>query len=278
MHESTLNDMITYLEYGTKLHIGVLFFGSYGNERLLLPHQKTIHVCPICDHMKSTSRGVARCFHCKCAAIRKAVRTQKAFGGLCINGVYEYTRPVMVGGDVICIIFIGNILPEKEQSAKLLQSLGTDPSLLDTAEKGFDFEKCDTVGSLLESYIRMLLEAESPGSNSFNPLIENLKNYIEANLEYQIELSMLAKMFHYNEKYLGRLFKQKTGFTIREYINLRRLEYAKNLLSSSDASVLTISMKAGFQNVTYFNRIFKAHFHVTPTEYRNRKNLSLAQS
>lgn len=52
MNCSSLYDLITYLEYGTKLNIGVLFFGHYGNEKLSLPFSKTIHSAKICEKMR----------------------------------------------------------------------------------------------------------------------------------------------------------------------------------------------------------------------------------
>ena len=98
-----LYDLIRYLQKGTNLHIGVLFFGSYGNELCRLPHAATIHTSPVCEQMKLGSAGFRRCFRCRNMAIRKALETKRAFGGLCSNGVYEYMHPVVLEGEVaIC--------------------------------------------------------------------------------------------------------------------------------------------------------------------------------
>lgn len=278
MEYSNLYDLISGLSYGTKLHIGVLFFGHYGHEKLVIPYKHTIHTSAICNVFKNISGGYPRCYRCRNAAIEKALHTQKPFGGLCINGVYEYTRPVTEHGNTICIIFIGNILSAGTGQKKIRQQLSDNKELtdtkelLDTMEENFTYEQCEVYGILLESYIRMLLDSY-PNSNihsDFNPLIENLKNYMEDNLEYDIDITRLAKNFHYNEKYLGRLFKQKTGMSFREYINHRRIEHAKNLLRTSDETIINISAKCGFNNVTYFNRIFKKVTGLSPKDYRNK--------
>ena len=273
MDYSTLNDLIDCLEYGTRLHIGVLFFGAHGNEKLSLPSEKEIHTSPICAEMKSRPNGYKRCFYCRNSAIKKALSEKKPFGGLCINGIYEYTRPVVVDDEVVSIIFIGNILPNSEDSQRLYERLSGKEDLIKTAESDFTIEKCETAGRLIESYIRMILDLcpskTAPGE--FDPLLENLKSYIEANLEYDIDISLLAKIFHYNEKYLGRLFKKKTGLTFSEWVNLRRIERGRELLTKTGDTVITISMKVGFSNVTYFNRVFKKHYGVTPSEYRKKK-------
>ena len=75
-------------------------------------------------------------------------------------------------------------------------------------EPNFSYEQCEALGILLESYIRMLLAAYPvpKEADDFNPLIENLKSFLESNLEYDIDLSRLAKTFHYNEKYFSLWF------------------------------------------------------------------------
>ena len=171
MKYNSLFDLITYLQYGTKLHIGVLFFGNYGNEKCILPQEQTIHASRICDEFKNCAGGLERCFRCRNAAIKKAHRTKVAFDGLCINGVYEYTRPVVIGKDVACIIYIGNILETTKGYEKLKKILDGKDYLLDSLERNFTYDQCEVVGSLLEIYIRTLLEnIPSETLNHFNPL------------------------------------------------------------------------------------------------------------
>ncbi len=269
MEYNSLFDLITYLQYGTKLHIGVLFFGNYGNKKCILPQEQTIHASRICDEFKSCAGGLTRCFKCRNAAIKKAHRTKTAFDGLCINGVYEYTRPVVIGKDVACIIYIGNILEKTKGIEKLKKNLGNKDYLLDSLEKNFSYDQCEVVGSLLETYIHTLLEnIPSDNLNNFNPRIENIKTYIETNLEYDIKISQVAKIFHYNEQYLGRLFKKEMHMSFSNYVSKQRIERAKLLLKETDDSVIDIAIKVGFNNVTYFNRVFKKHLKMTPSEFR----------
>lgn len=266
MENSDLSRLITCLTYGTKLHIGALFFGNFGNERLHLPYDHTIHASPMCVQLKNLPNGYRRCYTCRNMAIRKAVATKQAFGGLCINGVYEYTRPIVVKDTVVGIIFIGNILMITGNKRQIT----ADHPLADTMEQDFSFYKCHEMAGVMEQYIKMTLEQYPAAKKTaaFDPLVENLKKYIEENLEYEIDLTLLAKIFHYNEKYLGRLFKQKTGISVCAYVLQRRLDRAKKLLRDTNDTVLAISEKTGFRNVTYFNRMFKLQEGITPTHFR----------
>ncbi len=265
---STLQDLITCLEYGTKLHIGVLFLGNYGNRYLSVPFEHTIHSGEVCQEMKCKPQGFRRCYRCRNTAISKAIREQRAFGGVCINGVYEYIHPVILERKTVCIIFIGNMLPKED----LRKKIAFDPRLFSTMEPDVSTEQCEQISRLIEQYIRMVMELyPSASEEEYDPLIANIKGYLEENLEYPPDLSRLARMFHYNEKYLGRLFKKKTGTSFCEYINRRRIDRSKQLLRNSDDTVLSVSEQVGFNNVTYFNRMFQRYVGLTPKQYREKR-------
>ena len=264
MEYSTLNELISHLEYGTRLHIGVLFLGNYAFEALRPTPAHTIHASPVCAEMKTHRNGFERCYLCRNKAIAKACQTGRAFGGLCINGVYEYVHPILEGTEVVCVLFIGNILPEDH--AKIQHRLGTKSALLDMMEADFSPARCAGIAALLESYIRLMHLHAPSKQDGKEPLLENMKSYIEANLEYDMTLSALSRIFHYNEKYLGRLFKRKCGMSFRAYVNERRLESAKRRLLCGQP-ISTVAACTGFGSAGYFNRVFKARMGCTPSEF-----------
>lgn len=267
MEYRSLYEVISCLQYGTKLHISVLFFNNYGNKKCTLPHEQTIHASPICNKFKEYGKhGFRRCFACRNLAIKKAMTDKKPFGGLCINGIYEYLHPVIINGDVACIIFIGNIINSFDNISAIDKKTG---NLSDTAEQNFGYDKCSLAGELLEAYIRLLIE-KYPLATDDDSLIDNIKNYIISNLEFDINISDVAEIFHYNKQYLGRLFKKNAKQSINEFICTQRIARAEHLLKTTKFSVIDISNMSGFNNVTYFNRLFKATYGVTPTEYRKK--------
>ena len=141
MEYSNLKDMISFLEFGTKLHIGILFFGNFGSEKLTVPYDNSIHSSPICNKMKLEPNGMKRCRKCRDMAIEKAIRTKTSFAGKCINGIYEYTRPIVIDDEVIGIIFIGNILPQNCEKLRARLEHTHKTELINTTQSEFDFEK-----------------------------------------------------------------------------------------------------------------------------------------
>ena len=53
-----------------------------------------------------------------------------------------------------------------------------------------------------------------------------------------------------------------------EYLNNYRLTMASRLLVSSNSSIIAIAMESGFDNLSYFNRLFKKKYKITPSEFR----------
>lgn len=270
---SSLQDLIDLLESGSRCHISVLFLAPlYKNSKLALKQPNIIHATPFCDAMKRRPKGQARCMKCKQMAVDKALRTRQPFGGLCINGVYEYCRPVVENDSVVCIVFVGNVVTD----ADAFHARSAAPELLplrDTMEYAATAERYQKMAELLESYIHMLL-AVSPvqeDAQAMNPAVEMLKGYADSHFFDAASLEQIAGIYHYNSKYLGRLFKKELGMTFKSYLNHKRLENARMLLREEAMSVTDVALRAGFNNVTYFNRVFYKAFGRTPTQYRKEK-------
>lgn len=108
-------------------------------------------------------------------------------------------------------------------------------------------------------------------ANDETTTIKTIIEYIQMNYMRQISVSELAQAAGLSEHYFMRYFKSNMGITCVEYINEYRLNIATHLLTETDYPIGIIAEKCGIPNVSYFNRIFKKLFKITPKEYR-RKN------
>jgi AraC-like DNA-binding protein/cupin superfamily acireductone dioxygenase involved in methionine salvage len=80
----------------------------------------------------------------------------------------------------------------------------------------------------------------------------------------------MAAHFHLTASYISRIFKINTGNTIINTVMGIRLETAKNILKNSNHTVDDIAEYIGYQDTTYFIRIFHKKFSLTPQQYRKR--------
>lgn len=266
MEHTNLADLIWSIENGTNLHICIAFLDNYGNHKTKLAWEQTIHSKPYCEFMKNNKNGLDRCMNCRNAALKKAINKKLSFGGLCCNGIYEYCRPVIMDNDVIAVIFVGNIL-RGDFDIK-------DENILkfaETFESDFSQENCSRLCNIIENHIKLLIDEYSDYKPEIPVVITNIKNYLrDITYSSDISVSNLAQVFSYNEKYIGKLFKKHEGKTIKEYINHKRLEKAKNLLNDSDYNITEISNMVGFNNVTYFSKMFKKVYGFSPSGYKNK--------
>lgn len=84
----------------------------------------------------------------------------------------------------------------------------------------------------------------------------------------RLSVRELAKMSSLSESHFRRVFKDFHGVSPNHYITDLRLEYASQLLLTGMYSVTAVSEKAGFNDVKYFERLFKARFLETPGRFR----------
>ncbi|WP_353963248.1 helix-turn-helix transcriptional regulator [Dysosmobacter welbionis] len=67
---------------------------------------------------------------------------------------------------------------------------------------------------------------------------------------------------------MSHIFRQKTGYSLKQYVLRRRIGEAQMRLVNAQDSVQTISEAVGFADASYFSRIFSKYVGLTPTEYR----------
>jgi len=80
----------------------------------------------------------------------------------------------------------------------------------------------------------------------------------------------LADEFSFSSAYLCRIFKQETGVSLADYINVQRIEYAKKLLHNPDMLVKDIALETGFSSEKYFYVVFRKITGITPRQYRDQ--------
>ena len=100
-----------------------------------------------------------------------------------------------------------------------------------------------------------------------NDYINELVDYINSHITERLSLEQLASRLHLSKEYCSMLFKRETGKTLIGYINERKLEVAKSLISGEHMSLHEISDYLGYNDYNYFSRIFKQYTGISPSEY-----------
>ncbi len=93
---------------------------------------------------------------------------------------------------------------------------------------------------------------------------------VHYDLTADLSLRAIAAQLNVNGSYLSKLFHKECGCTLTEYVNRQRIERSVVLLRDPNRLIQDIATECGFQDVTYFIRVFRKYFGMTPTSYRNR--------
>lgn len=93
------------------------------------------------------------------------------------------------------------------------------------------------------------------------------KKYVCENINKDITIQMIADMVHITPGYFSSIFRKATGESFVKYVNMQKVEKAKNLLKIVDMPISKVADEIGL-DVKYFNRVFKKYTALTPSEYR----------
>ena len=103
-----------------------------------------------------------------------------------------------------------------------------------------------------------------------------LLQHLELNYAQPLQLQNLAREFGYDSAYLGKLLKQKTGFSFNAYLDHVRLQHACVHLRQGKPIAL-IAQLCGYSSVEYFSQKFRKTFGCSPTQYRRQVTARNAQ-
>lgn len=129
----------------------------------------------------------------------------------------------------------------------------------------------DLLNQLSQQKGRKLASADYDISQAKNsePRINKVCTYVEQNFSKPITINDAASIINISPSAFCKFFKRATGKTFSDYVNDLRVGYACYQLLETDKQISTIARSAGFESLTYFNRVFARKKHSTPREFRN---------
>ncbi len=114
-------------------------------------------------------------------------------------------------------------------------------------------------------------EEHKDHSSSSQARLQLMMQFIHLNYSQNISLDDIAREAMVSKSTALNLFRKYLHITPVNYLINYRLKQASQLLSKTEKKINTISYETGFHNVDYFCRLFKKHYHLTPTEYRKHR-------
>lgn len=132
----------------------------------------------------------------------------------------------------------------------------------------------DLLGLLEEMLSLVLSEKMSDITGNIKDVVREAAQYINQNYYEELTLVSLASKYCVESSYFSRMFKQETGKNLMLYITDKRIEKAKEIMQQSEISMSEIAFMVGYDDYTYFSKVFKKVTGVSPREYRNEQAYS----
>ncbi len=161
----------------------------------------------------------------------------------------------------------------------LFEELFRDPvseaffSALISASRGEGRFRVGAMRAAVLSLLAHLGEAHAaPGTVSRtagdNDYVKRAIEYIDGDLTRRFSVEEIAGRAGVSKYHFMRAFKRVTGYSVIEYIHVRRCNRAQILLKSGGARIAEVALACGFESVSYFSRIFKNYIGVSPKQYK----------
>ncbi|HVG34288.1 MAG TPA: AraC family transcriptional regulator [Pyrinomonadaceae bacterium] len=174
------------------------------------------------------------------------------------------TPVVAIGSDFIEDVIVSVLTGEPAPAQNLLRENGAERERAQTSS-------LDGVAASLKllelSPTLMLLE---PCKTVVSYGIEKALTYIEAHYAEPLSLSDVAASASYSRCHFSKIFKEQLGICFVSYLSHVRIRHAKELLARTNMSVTNISLEVGFNDLSHFERVFRAIQHQSPSTFRFR--------
>ena len=229
-----------------------------------------------CAHLHRSKRCIDCCTQSDMAALRQVEQTGKPYRYICPFGMMEAIAPIVEGDEITGYLMIGSIaLPGQEQEETLLRLARERDARADVAvlrahirtlprcDKARFDACCDLMTVLAAHFAREVIDRGDERT-----VVALLKDYLKKNLQKKITLAELGMRMHCSTVTLTKAFRRETGTSIMQYLQEKRLQYAKKLLSETNMPIKEVAERCGFAEPPYFSRCFKREFGVSPKDCR----------
>lgn len=227
---------------------------------------------PFCELIQTTNKGRERCKNSDFCLFKNCAESGKLHIHTCHAGLIDTAVPIDFNGSIVGYIILGQMRSgaDFESIAHKISDLGID---MKKAEKIYNslnissnkrISSVSNIASMLTQYILF----KNFITKQHNQLIDNAIFYITSNLREDLSIVKICEDLNVSKNALYRAFKKYENCTVGEYISLKRIEFAKDLMINTEKSLQIIAEESGFSDYTYFCKTFKKIMGVTPFKYR----------
>lgn len=249
--------------------------------------QKTPNGSDFCLELNLCSTACKGCLEVNQLLNQNIAATSGPSSCRCYTGMASTAVPVLCDKVIIGILRTGQVfhqVPTEEMfdqvSANLLRQGLRESDVVKLKEaylqtQVVEPERYQSMVTILGAFGEQLskhaekLAIMSEGSEPI--AVAKAKDFIEKTLADPLPLPLVAQHAGLSESHFCRVFKEATGLTLTDYVNRRRIEWAKVELLKPETRVSEIAFQIGYQSLSQFNRSFSRFTGISPTNFRREE-------
>ena len=280
--DKELKEIIDFFEFAEKkLNINISFHTKSCrrmiDENIRVIGKYNTHCGRLCVNVKANEKLRIRCVEQQSRVLAKC--KSEAFYGRAYCGAEEIIIPIrhndIVLGFISAGLFCSDVQKAINTAGKNMKGYDLNPEKINEILKKIppaEFDLCTAemiFSGAAAALGKIMYRYYDSGDNSLKENIyADIIAYVDLNFTNKICVRDIAAHCFCSESYINHLFKKVSGKSISGYINERRLEKAKMLLSQTSLSIADTAEKTGYSETGYFSNMFKSRFGMTPSEYR----------
>jgi AraC-like DNA-binding protein len=243
---------------------------------------KRKEMCRFCNEIRKATEILEGCLASDRTAFLEAEKRRKLYLYECHIGLWEAVVPLFIGNCYAGCLMLGQVRYEGDVekqwehiSDRLIKSgiSGDRLGIIKSAfieVQSFSMPKIEAAAKMLEMITHYVINSETIQIHAVEA-VEKARRYMEANFKKKLLPGKISKITGLSNSYLSYLFHKETGYTVTEYLERLRINFAKGQLHVTSSTVKEIAAEAGYEDQNYFSRVFKKLTGCNPTSYRREK-------
>ena len=249
--------------------MNMTIFDIHQNVVVSYPNKK----CPLCYLLDQYKDARNKCTKCDMEAMEHVFQSSQIYVYKCWCGLYEAIMPLYTYGQLTGYLMLGQAIDADEDTSNVeilaSQYIHETKELKKAVHQTCKHTKAQikALGELVDicaEYLSLTNTVNVPSSD----LAEAIQSYLVKHYMEQISIDSLCSYFNVSKATLHTYFKKKYGTTIHQRLLSIRLNEARKLLESTNASMKDISHTVGFLDADYFSKAFKKKYRISPTDVK----------
>ncbi len=292
---STLNsELINKIaqDFAQATSLAVVVVNIHGDEI-----SELFNFTPFCQLMRQHPEHSGRCrMSDRCGGLEASKKDQLCIYR-CHAGLTDFSIPLVIAGHLVGFVLCGQV--RLSNDVELVDILNVDdrwqddPALVqafrDVPEMDYSrvIASADLLKLIVENCLKKQLNfvviKDNPSQNDpaqasrapspHDGKMKKALRYIDAHLSDELRLEDVAAHVYLSPYYFSKLFKKYQGIGFNAWVNQQRMASAKELLCHSDWSIASIARNLGFSQTSYFCKVFRQTYQVTPQAFRQQIRL-----